>query len=242
MHAIGGTSLHQRVAHRLVAVRESIADACAGAGRDEAGVRIVAITKGHPVEAVLAAIRAGLTDIGENRVQEALAKLGPDLRPEGAPRVRWHMVGHLQRNKVRDAVALFDWVQSIDSLRLARAISSRADAERPIQALIEVNAGGEAQKHGLAPEEAVETAREVAELPGLDLRGVMAMAPWTDDQRAIRAAFRVARDVFESLREEVEAPIDTLSMGMSNDYGVAVEEGASMVRLGTTLFGPRAGR
>lgn len=239
MHAIGGTSLPQRVAHRLLAVRESIADACAGAGRDPAGIRIVAITKGHPAEAVLAAIRAGLTDIGENRVQEALAKLGPEVRPEGPSPVRWHMVGHLQRNKVRDAVSLFDWVQSVDSLRLARAISGRADAGHPIQALIEVNAGGEAQKHGLDPEEAVETARQVAELPGLKLRGVMAMAPWTDDQRAIRAAFRVARHVFERVREKVEAPVDTLSMGMSNDYGVAVEEGATMLRLGTSLFGER---
>ncbi|MGH7558769.1 MAG: YggS family pyridoxal phosphate-dependent enzyme [Gemmatimonadota bacterium] len=222
-----------------MAVRDSIADACAGMGRDPAEVRIVAITKGHPAETVHAAIRAGLTDIGENRVQEALAKLGPDVRPEGASPIRWHMVGHLQRNKVRDAVALFDWVQSIDSLRLARAISGRVDEGRPVQVLIEVNAGGEAQKHGLAPERGVETALAVAELPGLEFRGVMAMAPWTEDERAIRAAFRVARGVFESLRERVGARVDTLSMGMSNDYGVAVEEGATMIRLGTALFGER---
>ncbi|MGH7572547.1 MAG: YggS family pyridoxal phosphate-dependent enzyme, partial [Gemmatimonadota bacterium] len=186
-----------------------------------------------------AAIRAGLTDIGENRVQEALAKLGPDLRAEGASGVRWHMVGHLQRNKVRDAVALFDWVQSVDSLRLARALSDRADAGRPIQALIEVNATGEEQRHGLAPERAIEIGLEVAGLPGLAVRGVMAMAPWTGDQRAIRSAFRVGRDVFEGLRDTIEAPVDTLSMGMSNDFGVAVEEGASMIRLGTALFGER---
>lgn len=238
MHATGATSFQGRVADRLAAVRESIADACAGTGRDPTDIRIVAITKGHPVEAVLAAIRAGLTDIGENRVQEALAKLGPDARPEGGSGVRWHMVGHLQRNKVRDAVALFDWVQSVDSLRLARALSDRAgDKGRPIRVLIQVNAGGEERKHGFARERAIAAGREVAGLPGLELRGVMAMAPWTDEDGPIRRAFRVAREVFEGLRDQVEGPVDTLSMGMSNDYPVAVEEGATMVRLGTALFG-----
>lgn len=237
MHAIGATFLHERVAGRLAAVRESIADACAGTGRDPTDIRIVAITKGHPAEAVLAAIRAGLTDIGENRVQEALAKLGPDVRPEGS-RTRWHMVGHLQRNKVRDAVALFEWVQSVDSLRLARALSDRAEGTgRPLRVLIQVNAGGEERKHGFARERALEAGLEVAGMPGLDLRGVMAMAPWTEEEGPVRNAFRIARGVFASLRGEVEGSVDTLSMGMSNDYVPAVEEGATMLRLGTSLFG-----
>lgn len=241
MHAIGATS-QERVAHRLAAVQESIADACAGTGRDPTDIRIVAITKGHPTEAVLAAMRAGLTDIGENRVQEALAKLGPEVRPEGGPRVRWHMVGHLQRNKARDAVALFDWVQSVDSSRLARALSERAlDAGRTVRVLIEVNAGGEERKHGLPPDRASETGLEVDGMPGLELRGVMAMAPWTDEEEPVREAFRTARRVFEQLRDQVGETVDTLSMGMSGDYPMAIEEGANMVRLGTALFGARRG-
>ena len=240
MHAVGATPLQARVADRLATVQESIADACAGVGRDPAGIRIVAITKGHPVEAVLAAIHVGLTDIGENRVQEALGKLGPDVRATGGSRVRWHMVGHLQRNKVRDALTLFDWVQSVDSLRLARALSRRAgDGGRALKILIEINAGGEEQKYGFGPERAVEAGLAVARLPGVEVRGVMAMAPWTDDEDRLRRAFRVAREVFESLRDRADGTIDTLSMGMTNDYRIAVQEGATMLRLGTALFGPR---
>lgn len=241
MHAVGATSLEKRVADRLAAVRESIADACAGTGRDPSGIRIVAITKGHPVEAVLAAIRAGITDIGENRVQEALGKLGPVVRSEGGSRMRWHMVGHLQRNKVRDAVTLFDWVQSVDSRRLARTLSERAvSAGRRMRVLIQVNAGGEEQKHGFAPREALEAGREAAALPALEVRGIMAMAPWTDDERPIRRSFGVAREAFEGLRDGLGDGIDTLSMGMSNDYRLAIEEGATMVRLGSVLFGSRS--
>lgn len=240
MHAIGATSLEQKVADRLAAVRESIADACAGTGRDPSDIRIVAITKGHPIQTVLAAIRAGLTDIGENRVQEALGKFGPAVRSEGGSRMRLHMVGHLQRNKVRDAAALFDWVQSVDSLRLARALSGRVGAtERPVRVLIQVNAGGEEQKHGFAREEAVEAGLEAAGLPGVEVRGIMAMAPWTEEEGPIRESFRIARGIFESLREDVGNRIDTLSMGMSNDYPLAIQEGATMIRLGTVLFDAR---
>lgn len=240
MITIGESSTEVVVADRLAAVRDAISAACAKAGREPAGIRIVAITKGHPGEIVRAAIRAGLTDIGENRVHEALAKLVPGVRAEAGLLVRWHMVGHLQRNKVRDALTLFDWLQSLDSRRLARAISGRArEGSRTVQALVQVNAGGEAGKHGFDPGEAVEAALEIGELPGLAVRGVMAMAPWTEDEGAVRGAFAVARGVFEELARRMDGRPDTLSMGMSRDFEWAVEEGATMVRLGTALFGER---
>lgn len=240
MITIGEESTDQVVADRLAATRHAISATCAKVGRDPAGIRIVAVTKGQPAGIVQAALRAGLTDIGENRVHEALEKLAPGLRAEAGPRVRWHMVGHLQRNKVRDALAVFDWLQSLDSRRLARAISRRAaEGSPPLQALVQVNVGGEAQKHGFDPDEAVEAALEIQELPGIEVRGVMAMAPWTADERVVRRAFRGARRVFEDLGRHLNGRLDTLSMGMSGDFGWAVEEGATMVRLGTVLFGER---
>lgn len=240
MITIGEGPTHQVVADRVAAARDAISAACAKTGRDPAGIRIVAVTKSHSAETVRAAIGAGLTDIGENRVHEALEKLDPRVRAEAGPRVRWHMLGHLQRNKVRDALALFDWLQSLDSRRLARAISERAvEGSPPIQALVQVNAGGEERKHGFDPAEAVEAALEIDELSGLRVRGVMAMAPWTKDEGVVRGAFAVARRVFEELARRMDGRPDTLSMGMSGDFEWAVEEGATMVRLGTVLFGER---
>jgi len=228
------------VADRVAAARDAISAACERAGREPAGIRIVAVTKGHSAGIVRAAIGAGLTDIGENRVHEALEKLAPGLRAEAGPRVRWHMVGHLQRNKVRDALVLFEWLQSLDSRRLAHTISERAMKGSPaIQALIQVNVGGEDRKHGFEPGEAVEAALEIDELSGLQVRGVMAMAPWTEDEGVVRGAFAVARRVFEELARRMDGRFDTLSMGMSGDFEWAVEEGATMVRLGTALFGER---
>jgi pyridoxal phosphate enzyme (YggS family) len=240
MITIGERPTEEVVADRLAAARDAISAACLETGREAAVIRIVGVTKGHSAGIVRAAIRAGLTDIGENRVHEALAKLVPGVRGEAGPNVRWHMVGHLQRNKVRDALTVFDWVQSLDSRRLARSISERAPKDaRPVQVLVQVNAGGEERKHGFDPAEAVEAALEIAALPGLDLRGVMAMAPWTDDERVVRGAFALVRRVFEDLVGRSEGRPDTLSMGMSGDYRWAVEEGATMVRLGTVLFGER---
>jgi pyridoxal phosphate enzyme (YggS family) len=240
MITIGERPTEEVVADRLAAARDAISAACLETGREAAVIRIVGVTKGHSAGIVRAAIRAGLTDIGENRVHEALAKLVPGVRGEAGPNVRWHMVGHLQRNKVRDALTVFDWVQSLDSRRLARSISERAPKDaRPVQVLVQVNAGGEERKHGFDPAEAVEAALEIAALPGLELRGVMAMAPWTDDERVVRGAFALARRVFEDLVGRSEGRPDTLSMGMSGDYRWAVEEGATMVRLGTVLFGER---
>ena len=234
----------EALADRLARVREAIAAACRRVDRDPGAVRIVAITKGHHAQVLIGAVAAGFRDIGENRVQEAVAKFErAGLTSPGAA-VRRHMVGHLQRNKVRDALGLFDWIQSLDSLRLARALAGRAAGRpQPIPVLIEVNSGGEEQKFGFAPDEAVERGLEIAGMEGLAVRGIMTMAPWTDDEAMLRGAFGTARRVFEQLGGAIceGGRIDTLSMGMSNDYELAIEEGSTMVRLGTALFGERRG-
>lgn len=227
-------------ADRLARVREEVAAACDRAGRDPASVQILAITKGHPVQTLMRAAEAGL-DIGENRVAEAREKLeiARDALAGLERPVRLHMVGHLQRNKARDAVALFDWIDSVDSVRLAQEIAKRAKSRgEPVPVLVQVNAAGEEQKHGFDPGAAPERAAEIGELEGLAVRGTMTMAPWTDDESVLREAFRTARRVHEAIRSTVGGA-DTLSMGMSNDYAIAVEEGATTVRLGTALFGPR---
>jgi PLP dependent protein len=226
------------LAERLARVRETVAAACDRSGRKAGGIGVVAITKGHPVEVLLAALDAGLVDVGENRVAEARAKFPAAGAALAA--ARRHMVGHLQRNKVRDALELFDWIQSVDSLRLAQEISGRAAARgRSVEVLVEVNASGEERKHGFPAAEAVERALEVAALPGLRLRGLMTMAPWTDDESVLRRTFREARRLFDEIRGRGDPAPDTLSMGMSNDYPLAIEEGSTMIRLGTALFGER---
>jgi pyridoxal phosphate enzyme (YggS family) len=226
-------------ADRLATVRGAIAEACERVGRGSCDVRIVAITKGHSAAVLKTAVDLGLTDIGENRVHEALVKFNDAKDVLSAAGIERHMVGHLQRNKVRDAIALFEWIQSVDSIRLARAISTRAEG-RTVNALVQVNVAGETQKYGFEPGTAVESALEIAELDGIRVRGLMTMAPWTEDTAVIRKAFLDLRRLFDVLQTQStrEKP-DTLSMGMTNDYEIAVEEGSTMVRLGTVLFGPR---
>jgi pyridoxal phosphate enzyme (YggS family) len=220
------------LAERVAEVRERMADAVARGGRRQS-VSIVAVTKTHGPDAVRAAWDAGIRDIGENRVQEALGKLAELDVP-----VRWHLIGHLQRNKVRslDTVTL---VHSLDSARLADALSDYGVARgRAVDALLQVNASGEASKGGYAPQEVVPEAERLATLSGVRVRGVMTMAPYGADEGVLRAAFGGARDACAALRAAGH-PADELSMGMSNDYEVAVEEGATLVRLGTVLFGAR---
>jgi len=227
-----------RLGESLPRVRERLERALSRAGRGGEEVAIVAVTKGHPAAAVEAALAAGLRHIGENRVQELEEKVAA----VGRDRAEWHLIGHLQRNKVRRALPLFDLVHSIDSLRLALELSKEAErAGRTVRGLAQVNTSGEATKGGLAPAEAVEVVGQIVELRGLQILGLMTMAPLTADERVIRRTFAAARSLFEQCAREIPRfEPRHLSMGMSNDFEIAVEEGSTMVRLGTVLFGERS--
>jgi pyridoxal phosphate enzyme (YggS family) len=196
----------------------------------------VAVTKGFGLDAVAAALAAGLTDVGENRVQEALEKLGTPVG-QGAT---WHLIGHLQRNKAKLVAGRFALVHSLDSVALADELDRRAAGRAVAQrVLVQVNVAGETQKDGCAPAEAPALARHVAALPHLALEGLMTIAPFTDAADVQRRTFRGLRMLRDALQEE-GLWLPTLSMGMSADYALAVEEGATAIRLGTVLFGPRA--
>lgn len=226
-----------RLAESLPAVRERLARALERAGRRDE-VTIVAVTKGHGAEAVEALLAAGLGRFGENRVQELEAKVAA----VGRDRAEWHLIGHLQRNKVRRALPLFDLIHSIDSLRLAQELSREAErAGRAVTGLVQVNTSGEATKGGLPAEEVVEGVGRIVELPGLRIQGLMTMAPLTEDERVVRRTFAAARELFEACARQIPAfEARHLSMGMSNDFEAAVEEGSTMVRLGTVLLGERS--
>jgi pyridoxal phosphate enzyme (YggS family) len=197
-------------------------------------ITIVAVTKGFGTEAIRAALDAGLADIGENRVQEAIQKQDELASLTG---VRWHLIGHLQRNKARVVAGRFDLVHSLDSLELARELDRRSQG--PQRVLLQVNVAREAQKSGCAPEDAPMLARQITALEHLRLEGLMTLAPLTDDVDVQRRTFRGLRDLRDSIKEEDGVWLPTLSMGMSDDYASAVLEGATVIRLGTALFGPR---
>lgn len=217
---------------RVAAIRERIDAAVARGGHGQT-VGIVAVTKNHGAEAVEAAFAAGVPDVGENKVQEALAKM-PAVRSA----VRWHLIGHLQRNKVK-ALDRFSLLHSLDSGRLADAVSAFGVARgTQVAVLVQVNVLGEATKGGYPVADLEREAERLAGLPGLSVRGVMTMAPEGADAVELRTVFRGARAAREALVAAGHRA-DELSMGMSGDYEIAVEEGASIVRLGTILFGPR---
>ena len=221
------------LADRVAEVRGRIAEAAARGGHRQP-VTIIGVTKTYGPDAVVAAWDAGIQDVGENKVQEALSKMGEVSVP-----VRWHLIGHLQRNKAK-SVDRFALVHSIDSGRLADAVTRVGDDRgTPVRALMQVNIVGEESKGGLSPAEAeLEGARWLG-LRGLRIEGVMTMAPFDADERTLREVFSGARRVRARLHE-LGHPAVELSMGMSNDYEIAVEEGATMVRLGTVLFGARS--
>jgi PLP dependent protein len=217
---------------RLREVRDRI-DVAAKRGGHNQRVTVVAVTKTHGPEAVEAAVEAGLRDVGENRVQEALKKMDAVHSA-----VRWHLIGHLQRNKTKH-VARFDLVHSIDSSRLADAVNEvGCQANRPVDVLLQVNVVGEASKGGYELETMPAEGERILTHKGLRVRGVMAMAPLDADEQTLRQVFAGARQVREALAAAGH-PATELSMGMSNDFEVAVEEGATLVRLGTVLFGVR---
>lgn len=218
------------------AVRSRIALAARRAGRDPAGVTLLAVSKGQPVAAVGDAYALGQRAFGENYVQEAIAKAG---LLGAAPGIEWHLIGPLQSNKARAAAACFAWVQSIDRISIAeRLAAARAGQAPPLNLCVQVNISGEASKSGVTPGEALPLARAIAALSRVALRGFMGIAEETSDSARQRAQFRMLRELFEAGRADGLA-LDTLSMGMSADLEAAIAEGATLVRIGTALFGER---
>lgn len=222
------------VAAKVARVRERIVAAATRSGRRPEDVTLVAVTKDVDAAHIRAAIAAGVADLGENRVQEAATKIEALGR---AP--RWHMVGHLQRNKVAEAVVLFDAIHSADSTRLLGELSRRL--HRPIDVLLQVNVAGERQKHGVAPGALIDLASEAAHIPGLRIVGLMTIAPVASNPETVRPVFRHLRTLRDELNRRAVflQPLVHLSMGMTDDFEVAVEEGATMVRIGRGIFGER---
>ena len=224
-----------RFSQRLRDVKARISEACERYGRDPDTVRLLAVSKRHGIEAVREALAAGQTEFGENFVQEAIPKIEATV-DEGA---RWHFIGHLQSNKTAAAAAHFDWVHTIDRLKIARRLSDQRPYHAPpLQVCLQVRVGEEASKSGAAPGEVPELAAAVAELPRLALRGLMTIPPPADDLETQRSYYRELRE----LQDELVAAgfgLDTLSMGMSADLEAAIAEGATLLRVGTALFGPR---
>lgn len=220
----------------LTQVRRQIAAAAAKAGRAPDTVQLVAVTKNVSVERIRAAIAAGVTAIGENRVQEALRKY-----PHIGRDVEWHLIGHLQTNKVKYVAPIFDLIHSLDRMNLAQALSDASQKTgKTFRVLVQVNVAREETKYGITPEQAVSFVRDVVRLPGIAVEGLMTMAPYTPDAESVRPIFRQ----LWALREEITGAIPGvalkhLSMGMTGDFTVAVEEGATIVRIGTGIFGQR---
>ncbi len=225
------------IAENLKKVNDRIASAAKRAGRDPSSVALVAVTKTVDVEGVREAVAAGALILGENRVQEARAKIEAI-----SPIARWHLIGHLQTNKAKYAVRLFQLIHSVDTIELAREIDKQAAKFGKVQdVLIEVNIAGEASKAGMVVKEAPSLVREAAKLKHIAIQGLMTMPPYSDDPEESRPYFCVLRELSQSITKEniPNVSMKELSMGMSGDFEVAIEEGATMVRVGTAIFGER---
>ena len=224
------------VAENLSRVREQIAEAAVKSGRSADDVELVTITKTHPAEKVREAIEAGQTLFGESRVQEARAKI-----PELPSNIHWHFVGHLQKNKIRHALPLFEMIHSVDSLTLAQEVNRIADEEGLHgRVLFEVNVAGEGSKFGFAPDKLREQMEELLALPRLTILGLMTIPPMAEEAEASRKYFVQLRQLRDRLQTEFRVDLAQLSMGMTQDFPIAVEEGATLVRVGTAIFGQRS--
>ena len=223
------------LAANINSVRDRIEAACARAQRRPDSVTLIAVTKSQPPEIVADAARLGLTVFGENKVQEAKAKI------EQCPsRLHWHMIGHLQSNKARDAVELFEMIQSVDSFHLAEELNQRAEqAAKTVPILIEMNIAGEASKFGYRPENLKGDLERLNALKRLEIHGLMTVPPWSAEPEKVRPVFRKLCELKVECEQLLGAPLPHLSMGMTGDFEVAIEEGATMVRVGTALFGAR---
>ncbi len=226
----------QTVADRLTAVRERVESAAVGCGRDPEDITLIAVSKTFSAEVVNQAVAAGATDLGENRVQEAVAK-----KP-GVIGGRWHLIGPLQRNKARSALEVFDVVHTVDRPEIADRLQhllAEHWPERRLEVLLEVNVAAEPQKAGVLLEDAAELLEHALGRDRLAVRGLMAIPPWEEEPEASRPWFRKLRELRDRLVDEMGHPLPDLSMGMSHDFEIAIAEGATMVRVGTAIFGAR---
>ena len=222
-------------AENLNLIRQRIDAACARAGRAEDSVMLLAVSKSHPPETIRAAVDCGQWLFGENKIQEAKAKI-----PLCPGKARWQFIGHLQSNKVRDAVELFEMIQGVDSLSIAKEISKRAEqAAKTMPILLEVNVAGEGSKFGYAPEQLLTELNELNALPRIEIHGLMAIPPYSSVPEKARPYFQKLRALKGECEKILGVALPQLSMGMSGDFEVAIEEGATMVRVGTALFGER---
>ena len=220
----------------LETIRQRIKSACDRSDREPNSVTLLAVSKTQPPETVTAAADLGLLVFGENKVQEAKAKI-----PLCPGKLAWHFIGHLQSNKCRDAVELFRMIQSIDTLSLAQELSKRCEqTAKTMPILLEVNLAGEASKFGYRPDHLLADLGKINDLPWIEVQGLMTVPPWTPEPENSRPFFRRLRELKKECEQLLGAPLPHLSMGMTGDFEVAIEEGASMVRLGTGLFGPRS--
>lgn len=232
---------YEDIPNRLEVIESRISAACLRCGRTRDSITLLAVSKFHPAEAVLKAYEAGIRVFGENRVQEALEKFNDQLLAPFRDTIQLHFQGHLQSNKIKKALELFDSIQSLDSLELIEQLIKRLPARRdPLDVLFELHTG-EASKTGFLEESALLNALErVLKVPHIKPRGLMTMAPYTSDTAVIRASFRKCRKLFEYIRSTYAlSDFTILSMGMSNDFEIAIEEGATLLRIGTALFGER---
>ena len=232
------------IAGNINNVNEKIAAAAKRSGRSPEDILLVAVTKTRSPEEISEAIKSGCLDIGENKVQEIIGKydiVGANTeKTDKIPNIKWHMVGHLQRNKVKYLIEKVDLIHSVDSIRLAEEISKKAsEAGLVMDVLIQINPADEESKFGIDPEKTKDMVRLLCEeYPGIRVRGLMCMAPQVDDPEDVRGDFRLMKELFDEVRKN-SSGIDILSMGMTNDYEIAVEEGSTLVRVGTAIFGPR---
>ncbi len=229
--------LHEQFAANIAQVRSNIARAAQLSGRSPEEITLIAVSKTVPVEAVKIAYNLGVTDFGENRVQEALPKIA-EFHPQD---LRWHMIGHLQSNKAGKVIGAFDSVQSVDSLHVAQVLSRHAEEQgKRLPVLLQVNVAGEESKEGMAPADLPLLARQITALAAIEVQGLMTIAPLVEDPEETRLVFRRLHNLFERLRQELpDCKWQHLSMGMTNDYQVAIEEGATIVRIGRAIFGER---
>lgn len=229
--------MSQEIEANILKIRQRITAAVTRAGRDPSGIRLMAVSKTVEPERIRSALDAGIKLLGENYVQEAREKI-----PAVGRSAEWHMIGHLQTNKAKHVVHLFDWIHSVDRLELARELDKRAGGHnRRLNVLIEVNVSGEASKNGVQPSDVPELVRQISTLPNLTVRGLMTMPPYSDNPENSRPYFQALR----RLRDEINAAavpnvrMDELSMGMTDDFEVAIEEGATIIRVGRAIFGER---